>query len=428
MLLKSLYRVKKFLFQSKSRIILAGFVIIIFTVSIFSLSETTTTTALENAENETSVQSSDGMLQQNKEGASSIDDVQVLSKSKETDNGSTVPETNVSKSPLESNEILNSGNAGSNPTVGMPAGILMRKVDVGPGSDSFGHKPVTSFKKWPGGSVIKEGVIPRDDDGWLRISGYEFSGATKLETGNVIIKDSRFLPGNQSGTITGDKCSYYPAMLYSSSTPPPGELVLDHVSIDQGNTGWSMGGIVVYMKTTVRYSYIVGPRTAVMAMSNSLYEHNYLEGTKAGTECNKNVFNGIKGNYQKVNWTARHNTIISYAGITSQENLWAASCIHNDVNGNGDVKISYGILVENNYCNGFRWGVVLDGTDPNRKNLVRNNFFGTDFVNNGSNRIDMSTLYPHSIVENNNVVNMDFIESIGSVRPATVGLLPELSL
>lgn len=125
----------------------------------------------------------------------------------------------------------------SNPVSGKK---IISRGDVGPQSSTNGHTPVVTFKTWPYGGSISEGNLPRTN-GYMIIDGYQFNGPITLKTGNVIIKNSYFAPGTQTGTTSTAsdgslKCNGNNGMLFNGYSPPPGEVILEYVHVDMGPT------------------------------------------------------------------------------------------------------------------------------------------------------------------------------------------------
>jgi hypothetical protein len=280
-------------------------------------------------------------------------------------------------------------------------------VDVGPQASTFGHVPAGQLQPWPGANVIDENTAPRGADGWMTIRGYEFVGRVRIEVGNVRLVDCKISAGN---TLTG----HTGGLLYTSSSAPQGAVEVDHCHIDQGTSGYSMSGIDIYqpLRTTVRYTLIEGSGDGIKANSGGLYHDNFIN-VKAGA-ASQGHMDGIQGSYYKVGWTARHNTIISGVGRTRPDvggniGVWAAL---------DGAPYNYGVVVENNYIDGFNTGVSLQGTDPGRPNVVRGNEFGLDFRYWPSLQIRTRTEYPHTIVENNNLSSRVFDDATGNTRTA----------
>lgn len=283
----------------------------------------------------------------------------------------------------------------------------MRRADVGPQASTFGHVPAGALTPWPKGNTINESSAPRGADGWITLKGYEFTGRVRIEVPNVRFVDCKISAGSTLTSATG-------GLLYTSSSAPQGEILIDHCHIDQGTSGYSMAGIDIYqpLRTTVRYTLIEGSGDGIKANSGGLYEHNFIN-VKAG-KYSQGHMDGIQGSYYKVGWTARHNTIISGVGRTRPEaggniGVWASL---------DGAPYNYGVVVEGNYIDGFNTGVSLQGTDAARPNVVRNNQFGTDFRYYPDLRIRTWTEYPHTVVEPNNVYDRLFDEATGLTRPA----------
>lgn len=318
-------------------------------------------------------------------------------------------------------------------TIGSPVGAkkIISRSDVGPQSSTNGHSPVTVFKTWPYGGSIEETHLPRTN-GYMVIDGYQFNGPIKLNTGNVIIKNSYFAPGTQTGTSSTAsdgslKCYGNNGMLFNGYSSPPGEVILEYVHINMGPTGWTNGGINLSGKVTVRNNYVEGTSDGAKVGSNSLYENNYFQSTGSGTECAPGHIDGLQADYDKVNYVIRNNVIIAGAGVTRQQ-LYGNICVWGAVSAwRGAPLRNSGGLVENNYCDGFGTGISMQGTDANSPHIVRNNYFGTDYRYNGVYRIRTWGEFPHTSVENNNKSNYDYNPLTGEVKPATQNLLSKFS-
>lgn len=290
---------------------------------------------------------------------------------------------------------------------------FVRKVDVGPQADTYGHTPAGALKRWPHSNTITDEVFPRDPDGWMRIRGFRFSGPVRIKTANVAFSDCEFTPG-------ADPRALHNGLIWSSTTMPSGGLLIDHCRIDQGMTGLSAGGVKVYqpIKTTVRYSLFEGSGDGIKANSNGLYEHNYIQVNGQGTVVSPGHVDGIQGEYFKYNWTARHNTIIGGVGRTRPEaggniGIWAPRTATGSIGPSG----SEGVVVEDNYIDGFNIGVGMQGTNPDNPHTVRRNTFGTDFRYYPNYRVRTWSEYPHVQVDNN-VYDHIFDDATGTTSPA----------
>lgn len=296
-------------------------------------------------------------------------------------------------------------------------GQFIRKIDTGPQASTYGHTPYGSLKTWTGGSTISEGSAPRDSDGWMRLKGYSFSGPIFINAKKVALIDCKVTMSNTVGHSVGT---------VDVTRSGADEYLIDHCEIDQNGTGWSLGGVVAYKKGTIRYSYIHGSGDGMKIGSDSLVENNYVNNTGEGTETSPGHIDGIQGSEGRWNWTARHNTFI--VGVHPEASVLAAGAEDGPENG-GNICVwaasqsakgpqpSYGVVAEDNYCNGFNAGVSLQGTDPQNPNIVRNNAFGKNFRYYPGLRIRPWPEYPHTIVENNNQYDMKFNEATGDISP-----------
>lgn len=312
------------------------------------------------------------------------------------------------------------------PTTQPPAtltGTFIRKVDVGPQSSSFGHKPAGTLKKWTKGSEINNSSAQRDSDGWMRLKGYEFEGPLRIVASRVELSDCAVK------LKTNGKNS--PGTIFSSSSNVPTDLVVDHCLIDQGMSGWSLGGIVVYGKFTVRRSLIIGSGDGIKVARGSLIEDNYIEVNGQGTETSPGHIDGIHGEYFKYDWTARHNTIIG--GIGQAPNggsyrpeaggnfgIWAPTTATGSIGRSG----AEGVLMENNYIDGFNVGIGIMGTNRNNPNIARNNTLGANFryypnilIRTWDFGRGWETEGTKKVILENNVANAIFEDSTGTVKP-----------
>ncbi len=292
-------------------------------------------------------------------------------------------------------------------------GSFIRRADTGPQASTFGHTPYGALRPWTSSNTISDSSAPRDPDGWMRLKGYEFNGQVKVTTGNVEISDCKINPGTQTAPNQG--------MIYTSSSAPSGSMIIDHCNIDQGQSGYSAAGINIYqpIQLTVRYTLIEGVGDGIKANSNCLYEHNYIKVNGQGNQHSPGHIDGIQGSYYKVNWTARHNTIIG--GIGQAPN---GGSYRDEAGGNIGIwaaldgaPYNYGVVAEDNYVDGFNTGISLQGTDANNPNVVKRNTFGKNFRYYPVYRIRTWTEYPHTVVEDNNVYDRLFNESTGEALP-----------
>ena len=308
------------------------------------------------------------------------------------------------------------------------SGQFVRKVDVGPQSSTNGHTPAGTLTKWTGSNVINSANFPRGSDGWITIKGYEFTGPVKVTEGNIRLIDCKISAGNLTSGVSGT--------LFMSSTAPTGEITVDHCEIDQGPTGWSKVGMLIYqpMKATVRWSYFHGVGDGLNVDDFSLIHDNYIEVNGQGTQNNPGHIDGIAGTFWKNNWTARHNTILS--SVVPTDTALASGAENGEENG-GNIGIwghcrgtpNYateceGIVADNNYINGFNTGVSLAGSNSNNPNIIKNNYFGKNFRFYPSLRYrtwddpsDGIDYLPYTLVEPNNVYDVQFDEATGNVTP-----------
>ncbi len=254
---------------------------------------------------------------------------------------------------------------------------FITQADVGPQASTYGHKPYGPLKKWTGGTTITESSGTRGADGWMRLQGYEFEGPLYIQAPKVALIDCKVTYTTKTvgtGTVAIKKTSGSP-------------YLIDHCIIDQGPTGWSISGIDAYYPGTVRYSLVKGSGDGIKSGTNSLFEHNYLNISGQGTENSPGHVDGIQGEYFKFNWIARHNTIIT--GVHPSESALAAGAqdgpenggnigiwVPNTATGSAGPSGAEGVLVEDNYINGFNTGISIMGTNPSNPQMVRNNEIG----------------------------------------------------
>ncbi len=260
---------------------------------------------------------------------------------------------------------------------------FIRKVDTGPQASTYGHTPAGNLKAWDKSTKITDSSGTRDKDGWLVLKGYEFKSSVLLDTKKVALVDCKvtFTGGIAAVNITSSKVDQY---------------LIDHCEIDMGTSGNLTAGIVAYRPGTIRYSHIHGISDGINIGSDSLIEHNYINIGGTGTEGHKD---GIQGEYFKFNWTARHNTILSsvapadkYLALGAEDGperggnigVWAPDT---PARSGKPYSGAEGVLIEDNYINGFNTGIGLMGTNPDNISIARNNTFGKNFRYYPSNRV-----------------------------------------
>lgn len=297
-------------------------------------------------------------------------------------------------------------------------GQFVVATDVGPQSATNGHTPQGSLTTWTGSTVISASSKARDPDGWMRFTGVQFNSSVRIATPNVHFRNCSFSAGSNVSTQ---------GLLYSSSSAPSGQLLIEYCSFNQGTSGNSAACLNVFqpMVATVRYSRFEGAGDGIKANSNCLYEHNLIlvTGNDAGH------VDGIQGEYFKFNWTARHNTILG--GVVPSASALAAGAsndrgekganigIYAPVTANGSVgpSGSQGVVAEDNYIDGFNTGISLQGSVQSNPHIIRRNTFGKNFRYYPGLRIRTWTEWPHVVVENNQVYDQKLNETTGQTGP-----------
>ena len=327
------------------------------------------------------------------------------------------PSTSVPSTTLSTAPTTSSSTTSTTTTTAPAAGVgeFVRRVDVGPQASTYGHTPVGELKPWTGGSTITDSSKPRDPDGVMRFRGYRFIGPINLATKDVAFIDSEFVMPPLTSKVNG--------VLYSSSTMPAGSLLIDHCRFDAGMTGYTLAALNVYqpIRATVRYSLFEGSADGIRAATDGLYEHNYISMNGQGEVVQPGHIDGIHGEYYKVNWTARHNTIIGGVQPTAAA-IDAGATVRPERGNNAAIYApavlspSYGVVAEDNYIDGFNQGISLSGTAASNPHIVRNNTFGKNFRWYPSLRIRTFDQYPYTVVQNNHFDRL-FNEATGNTTP-----------
>ncbi len=254
----------------------------------------------------------------------------------------------------------------------------------------------------------------------MRFRGYRFTGPIKIATKNLAFIDSEFVvPPLTSGI---------PGVIWSSTSMPAGTMLIDHCRIDAGMTGYTLAALNVFqpIRMTVRYSLVEGSADGIRANTDGLYENNYIAMNGQGELVQPGHIDGIHGEYFKFNWTVRHNTILGgvhptdsalAAGATDSVEKGTNSAIWAPATANGSAgpSGSEGVVAEDNYIDGFNYGIGVQGTNPANPHIIRNNTFGKNFRWYPSIRIRV--ISGSAVVENNHFDRI-FNESTGNTSPA----------